>query len=500
MTTYLLNTILCSTLFAMVYKVLFEKEKMPRFNRFYLLSSLGLSMLIPLLTLKHEVQVLPALENVTTSFLITSQSVIPEQTVTSDKTNIIQLLLLSIYVFISFILLIRFIRNLISVLRTVSNDSTVPYHNSKIILIDQKVTPHSFLNYIFINREEYINGEVEDEILVHEMAHVQQRHSLDILFVESLQIVFWFNPILYIYRKALLLNHEFLADEAVIRGQTDVSVYQLLLLEKAGLQTSPMITNMFNYSITKKRLLMMTKRNSFRMALCKQLVVVPVLGIALFLFSAKTIAQGSMNLASNGKTTVQPTQKPLVISGNGKTTVQSTLNGISKEQMLEYKALAKKIEVDVKTPASNKLSDSKRQTKPIQTFTLISSNELSDSERERLITLYLSMSKEQQESQRVVLIPVPAPLPKIIPTKQQFESWKDANKYGVWINGKKVKNALLSSYTNTDFASVHVSKLAKNARKNVKYLYQVDLMTTENYAEYLKENSNNKGKYMLFTR
>jgi len=483
MITYLLKIILCSTLFALVYKVLFEKEKMPRFNRFYLLTSLGLSMLIPLLSLKHEVQILPALENVTTSFLITSQTGIPEQAVTSDKTNIIQLLLLSIYVLISFILLIRFTRNLISVLRTVSNDSTVPYHNSKIILIDQKVTPHSFLNYIFINREDYINGKVEDEILVHEMAHVQQKHSLDILFVESLQIVFWFNPILYIYRKALLLNHEFLADEAVIQAHTDVSVYQLLLLEKASLQTSPMITNMFNYSITKKRLLMMTKRNSFRMALCKQLVVVPVLGIALFFFSAKSIAQDTKSLASNGKTTVQSTQ-----------------NGISKEQMLEYKTIAKKFEVDVKNPASNELSDSKRQTKLKQTFTLISSNELSDSERERLISLYLSMSKEQQESQREVLLPVPAPLPKIVPTNQQFESWKDANIYGVWINGKKVKNALLSSYTNTDFASVHVSKLAKNARKNVKYLYQVDLMTTENYAEYLKENSDNKGKYMLFTR
>jgi len=483
MITYLLKIILCSTLFALVYKVLFEKEKMPRFNRFYLLTSLGLSMLIPFLSFKHEVQLPPTLENVTSNLFITSQSGIPEQAATGNDSNIIQLILLSIYALISFILLIRFTKNLITVLRTVRTDSTVAYRNCKIILIDQKVTPHSFLNYIFINREDYINGRVEDEILVHEMAHVQQRHSLDILFVECLQIIFWFNPILYIYRNALLLNHEFLADEAVIDIHADVSAYQLLLLEKASLQTSPIITNMFNYSITKKRLLMMTKRNSIRMALCKQLVVVPVLGIALLFFSAKSIAQDSMSLA-----------------GNGKTTVQSTQNGISKEQMLEYKTITKKFDVDVKVPATNELSNSERHNRLKQTFTLIASNELSDSERERLISLYLSMSKEQQESQRVVLIPVPAPLPKIIPTKQQFESWKDANTYGVWINGKKVKNALLSSYTNTNFASVYVSKLAKNARKNVKYLYQVDLMTTEKYAEYVKENSDYKGKYMLFTR
>ena len=108
------------------------------------------------------------------------------------------------------------------------------FDQAKLVLIEKDVIPHSFLNNIFLNKKHYLEGRIEKEILAHELAHVKQYHSFDILLAQSFQCIFWFNPLFRFYTKAIQLNHEFLADESVVRSTANQLVYQQLLLSKAS--------------------------------------------------------------------------------------------------------------------------------------------------------------------------------------------------------------------------------------------------------------------------
>ena len=203
----------------------------------------------------------------------------------------------------------------------------------------------------------------------------------------------------------------------------------------------------------------MTRTKSFRNLLCRQIAIIPILAIAIFLFSTKTIAQESV---------AAPVLKQ----------TPSTQKGVSQELLNEYDQVVKK-------------------------YTTISSKSypvfgrFSDADESRVETIFLLMSKAQQVKQIVVFIPVAPPLPRVVPTKEQVESWKNAKIYGVWINEKRVSNTQLNNYSNTDFAQVFVSKLGKNTVNYGKHYYQVNLMTTEHYNLYYQQTIESKKKYHM---
>lgn len=204
---------------------------------------------------------------------------------------------------------------------------------------------------------------------------------------------------------------------------------------------------------------MMTTPKSFRKSLCKQLAIIPVLGISLCLFSTKIVAQETSE-------TTKPKQME----------VQSTKDGITDKHLSEFNDLVDKVKNEKGRPEFNKLSQQ---------------------ERKKLETLYLGMSEAQQKNHQVKLMPMPEPLPKSIPTQHQIESWKEADMYGVWIDGKRIANSDLNNYSHTDFAQLFVSKLEKNAKNYGKHYFQVNLMTIDYYDAYLKRGQENKEKYLI---
>jgi hypothetical protein len=193
------------------------------FNRFFLLSSLLLSFIIPVITFSSSKPSLPVSEKEILNTNILQDNDIIQILSPEQSTNYMFSILLTIYVTITTLLLFRFIVNLSKILSKALTHQNIPYKTSKIVLLNEDLTPHSFLNYLFIQNKEYEN--IENEILVHEYAHIQQKHSYDILLMEILQIFFWFNPIIFFYRKAIQLNHEYLADEAVINNSHNISTY-----------------------------------------------------------------------------------------------------------------------------------------------------------------------------------------------------------------------------------------------------------------------------------
>jgi hypothetical protein len=459
MITYIVKTIICSAFLILIYYLILEREKMHFFKRFYLLFAIIFPFIIPLITLginvPEQLQYIPI--NVAT---LDIQGTVDQQIPTSENKLSLSDLLPFFYWSVTLVLLIRFLRNLYIMGVKIRRSRITYYMGSKVALTREQAAPHSFLNCIFLPEEDYIKGGIEEEILKHELAHVKQRHSLDILLIEFVTIIAWINPLLTLYKRAIQLNHEFLADEHVTGTLQDIHRYQMLLLTKLRQPLKMHFTSPFNYLDTKKRLLMMNRKTSYKHAFLKQIALIPVFVVMTFMFAAKTTAQQSVR-----ETGLTPT----------------TQQGVSQDLLKEYQTILDK----------NKFLLANGQ----QGFSMTFSQEDVD----KLERIFLKMSKEQQDSQMVVFVPKNTLfLPEKVPTKEQFESFSDPKVYGVWIDNKRVKNDELSKYVNTDFSVVFISKLLPNATNYGKHEYQVDLMTKSAYQAHYNQVIQQKGYILTF--
>ncbi|WP_433834838.1 M56 family metallopeptidase [Flavobacterium anhuiense] len=289
MITYLLKSGVLLAVFFAVYKLLLENERMFRFNRAYLIGSLIFSFVIPLQLFSIKTMFETGISTIQLDGIVIQTGRTPLNE--SDIMQNIFYFLIRIYAFVLLVLGLRFVLNFVSFFLKLKRKETRLVNGVKVVLIDEAVLPHSFWNAIFINKTDFETGKIPSELIAHEKAHLEQHHTLDILFVEALRIVFWINPILPYFIKAIKLNHEFLADEAVNKQFGEVSNYQNLLLEFASnKQTVPLASNI-NYQITKKRLIMMTKRESVVKAVFKVVTVFAVCIVLLFAFSSEAVAQ-----------------------------------------------------------------------------------------------------------------------------------------------------------------------------------------------------------------
>jgi bla regulator protein BlaR1 len=274
----LLYSSLCSGLLLLVYKLFFEKEKMHRFKRVYLLLAIIFSYVVPCVVVQQTV--LPA---VVTQPLIQTGSSLTAYARLTDTMHW-QPIVIYIFLLISGFLFIRFIYNLYKFAAKVNTSKRCRYKHAILVLQEDAQVPHSFLRYIFIGKTAFENSETEKEILHHELAHVKQRHSYDILFIELIRCVLWYNPFLFYYKKCIQLNHEFLADESVVLSFGNIQSYQRILLEKVSRLSMISIVSRFDFGVTKKRLVMMGKKTPRKIILYKQLLLLPVIILSVYLF------------------------------------------------------------------------------------------------------------------------------------------------------------------------------------------------------------------------
>ena len=289
MSDFLIKSTITLFVLLAVYYFFLEKEKIHIFNRFYLLFSLVFSMVIPFITIEVIQEIAQPTVNPENIQILQGNAVILEE------TNYLAIGLWSLYAVVTLVLALRFISNIIKISSKMKSNTSIAYRNAKLILIPEKSLPHTFLNTIFINEKEYNNRQIEAELYTHELTHVTQKHTLDILFIELLKTVFWFNPIFIFYKKAIQLNHEFLADEKVVTSYNNVPFYQSLLLSKANENQTFYLASNLNYLITKKRLLMMTKTTSNTKSFAKKIILIPLFTGLINLMCIQTIAQTSTN-------------------------------------------------------------------------------------------------------------------------------------------------------------------------------------------------------------
>lgn len=202
----------------------------------------------------------------------------------------------------------------------------------KLYDVNSDISPFSFANSIFINSRLHTAEELQ-KIMQHEFVHVKQKHTADILIGEMLIIINWFNPFAWLMRKAIRQNLEFIADDNVLQTGLDARQYQYLLLKVVGIPQYS-ITNNFNFSSLKKRIIMMNKIKTTKVHLVKFLFIVPMLGLLLIAFRQKNaifrqpgiikIAPAFVNRSIDDTVPKPPPPPPSLAGSEGKDAIAPT--------------------------------------------------------------------------------------------------------------------------------------------------------------------------------
>jgi len=285
MLTVVLKVILCSGILLALYHLVLVKERTFIFNRFYLISALLFSFSIPFATIETKQVEKEIPETVFVGEI--EQPILQAQIEQQESFDYAQALLIA-YCIVSGILILKIGYSVIRIKKLKGRKIT--YQNRTVFLLKQDLAPFSFWNTIYLSETYFKDSKIQDSVFLHEEIHVKQKHSADILFVEILKAVFWLNPFLYFYKKAMVNNHEFIADDSVIRKKKNIKSYQELILHEILKQQNLPLIHQFNFNNTKKRFIMMTNKNS-KFAKMKNYLAVPAFAVLAIVFAEKTYAK-----------------------------------------------------------------------------------------------------------------------------------------------------------------------------------------------------------------
>jgi len=288
---YFLKTSALLFLFFMVYRLCLQKETFFGSNRWFLLTGLFTSFLLPLIVIPvYETQVItiPALEAPTrfAAAALVDGSLEDTGAVAAspafDWTNFIVVLYwIGVTVFTA-----RFMMQLAAVLRIILSGERKSFPTFTIIETPKNVSPFSFFKTIIYNPE-HLSGTAVDQILIHEKVHVRDWHSVDGILSELALIVMWFNPLIWWYQKSLKQNLEFIADAQSLKQVACAKTYQTVLVSQSLPNYQMALVNNFHSSFLKKRIMMLNKSKSKPLQQLKMAFVIPFLSLFLFNFSTE---------------------------------------------------------------------------------------------------------------------------------------------------------------------------------------------------------------------
>ncbi len=290
---YILKSSVCLVLFYLFFRLLLSKETFHRFNRMALLGVLFFSLLIPCIevTTRHQVEVQQAVLSIEQLLLMAELETTPANVGAVQETSAISWVQIVLLVYWAGILFLacRNIYSLICLFRLIHSGKHEKLEKGVTLVVhNQEIAPFSWMKYIVISRKDLEeNGR---EILIHEMAHIHHRHSVDLLVADICIFFQWFNPGAWLLKQELQNVHEYEADETVINEGVNAKEYQLLLIKKAVGTRLYSMANSFNHSKLKKRITMMLKEKSSPWARMKYLYVLPVAAITLTAFARPEIS------------------------------------------------------------------------------------------------------------------------------------------------------------------------------------------------------------------
>ncbi len=297
MDTYLFKFSACLAIYWLVYVLLLERQTMHRLKRFYLLGSLVLALVTPQLTITQYVE---PVVNTTEAPLMEFPGTITivETPIEANPLFTTENILWAIYGLGVLLFSLRFLLNLFKMYQRISSHKHIVRKSFIYVLLDQCRIPHSFFKYLFFDKTSFETETIPKEVLLHEETHAKQLHSLDILILELLQIVFWFHPLIYILKHHIKLNHEFLADEAVLNQGAEAKDYQNLLLQFSSNAREYQFSSTINYSSFKKRFTVMKTQTSKTRIWLSTLLLMPIIAILFYSFAERDCVEKEKNKKS----------------------------------------------------------------------------------------------------------------------------------------------------------------------------------------------------------
>ncbi len=275
---YELKVAVALAVFSLFFRGLLSKETFHRFNRVLVLASSALAFILPFCVIvSHETMTMTSGE-----FIAQTPEILP--LTQGEPMDYRDYLLLAAGIILITGVIAVFSRALVSILRIkklAAKGRRIPQDDGTVLIVvdDKKYSPFSWMKYIVMSEEDYSSA--NEGILIHEKAHISFGHSWDILFMELVTAVQWFNPAAWMLRADLTAIHEYEADEEVVNAGMDMREYQLLLVRKAVVSVGYPAANNLNHSTLKNRISMMLCKRSSSLEVLKALYVLPLIAVSL---------------------------------------------------------------------------------------------------------------------------------------------------------------------------------------------------------------------------
>ncbi len=292
---YIIQIIAYQFLFLLVYDLFLKRETFYTWNRIYLLSTLVFSFFIPFLRIDAIQQSIPETYYVQLPTLVIEGSAPENVSVITSiliwlQANMTTVWMVGVVVMLA--LLTYKLHRVMRLKRHGETDATGPF---SVITLPGTNTAFTFFKWVFLG--ENLSEEQKQHILKHEEVHVRLKHSLDLMFFEIVRVLFWFNPLVYLYQKRMALLQEFTADAYVASQESKKAYYRQLLAQVFDTNTISFVNTFFNHSLIKKRIIMLQKSRSKKIFGMKYLLLIPVVGIMLIYVACTQEQPRSENLS-----------------------------------------------------------------------------------------------------------------------------------------------------------------------------------------------------------
>ena len=294
---YIIKVNVAIAMFYLLYRILFVRDTFFMVRRIYLLLSVVVSFAYPAIRLSESYIAQSAVSTQMLRYVL-----LPEFEVMPSNTNIATPLwqsagsvMLYLYIFVASMLLLRMLLQLASLMRIRKSCTRTLVQGINVYASNQAISPFSFFDMIVINPNLHSQSE-QSEVLAHEQTHVKQKHSYDVVLFEIVCIGLWFNPFVWLTKREVRHNLEYLADKNVLTQGFDSKSYQYHLLQLSYHTPSLFLTNKFNILPLKKRIVMMNRSKSPRILASKYLLIVPILFSLVFLSNAESFIQSASQL------------------------------------------------------------------------------------------------------------------------------------------------------------------------------------------------------------
>ena len=274
--TYLLKINIAFILFYAFYRLFFYKDTFFKWRRGLLLLFYVIALIYPVIQIQHWIVQQQSIVEIATIYatMLPEVEILAEPTAKDWGTLFVDSLWI-IYSIGLFIYMSRFAIQLVSIARLRLKSQLSEINGQQVYLLPQVASPFSFFKMIFIHPQSH-SVEETSEIMAHESTHARQMHTVDVLISEMVTIICWFNPFVWLLKREVRYNLEYLADQNVITAGFDTKRYQYHLLGLAQHSSNIYLYNSFNMLHLKNRILMMNKKRSTRIGIAKYMMFIPL--------------------------------------------------------------------------------------------------------------------------------------------------------------------------------------------------------------------------------